>query len=189
MRSWNSTGAPTSNTREWFTGMRTEGNTGSVGDRRRSLVVSLLLTFSVPALGADDPSVRALQQNQLERQQRQDQLQLKMQQYQRNNQKPPADARQRQAIEQLELNQQLRQQQLHQQQQRELQARPESPADDEGTRRAKAQIEQQRARQESRRQLQQFERERQVETRSAKDERVTLPGTESPEPGSLRLAP
>lgn len=168
-----------------------------VGVHRRSTLtpaplswaVAMLVLLAGPAFGAEDAAQRALQQNQLGRQQQQDQLQLKMQQYQRNTQTPPADARQRQAIEQLELNQQLRQQQLHQQQQRELQARPESPADDEGTRRAKAQIEQQRARQESRRQLQQFDRERQADSKKPPDERFVLPGAENPDSGSLRLAP
>lgn len=167
--------------------MRTEGKTILVGDGLRLLAVAFLLTLSVPALGADDPGVRALQQNQLQRQQQQDQLQLKMQQYQRNAVNPPADERQRQAIEQLEVNQQLRQQQLHQQQQREVQARPESPVDDEGTRRAKAQIEQQRARRESRQQLEQFDLERAAEVLPPKYERYILPGIPNPEPGTLIL--
>ena len=158
-----------------------------VGDGLRLLVVALLLTLSVPALGADDPGVRALQQNQLQRRQQQDQLQLKMQQYQRNTQNPPADVPQRQAIEQLELSQQLRQQQMHQRQQRNFQARPELPSEDEGTRRAKAQIEQQRARRESRQQLEQFDLERAAEVLPPKYERYILPGIPNPEPGTLIL--
>src|SRR5687767_15271873 len=82
-----------------------------------------LWILAMPAWGAEDAASRALQQNQLLRQQQQDQLQLRMQQYQRNGQNPPADARQRQALEQLELNQQLQQQLLHLQQQRERQVR------------------------------------------------------------------
>ena len=139
--------------------------------------------------GAEDAPLRALQQNQLMRQQQQDQLQLRMQQYQRNGQDPPADARQRQAIEQLELNQRLQQQLLHQHQQRELQARPELPSDDVGTRRAKAQIEERRARQESRRQLDQFDRELQFQAAEArqKEESYRLPGVPNPRPGELIL--
>src|SRR5262245_19505698 len=123
--------------------------------RRAGLLYAsmMMLVWTSAAIAADDAALKALQQNQLGRQQQQDQLQLKMQQYQRNVQNPPADAQQRQSMQQLELSQQLRQQQLHQQQQRELRIRSEPVTDDEGTRRAKAQIEQQRAQQQSRRQL------------------------------------
>jgi hypothetical protein len=148
-----------------------------------------LWILAMPAWGAEDAASRALQQNQLLRQQQQDQLQLRMQQYQRNGQNPPADARQRQALEQLELNQQLQQQLLHLQQQRERQVRPELPSDDEGTRRAKAQIEERRARQESRRQLDQFDRELQSQAAEArqKEEGYRLPGVPNPRPGELIL--
>jgi hypothetical protein len=139
--------------------------------------LGLLCLFCLqgPAFGAEDAALRALQQNQLYRQQLQEQLQLRMQQYQRNTQNPPADARQRQALEQLEINQAVQQQQLQQRQQRELQNRADVPSDDDGVRRAKAQIEQQRARQESRRQLQQFDWELQQAGQRKEPPPPTLP--------------
>jgi hypothetical protein len=183
-------GAPCALLRSFLQGSRPHsGRALGLQCIRTGLLASLMVIWTSPIGAADDAALKALQQNQLERQQQQDQLQLRMQQYQRNIQNPPADARQRQSIEQLELNQQLRQQQLHQLQQRELQTRPEPLTDDEGTRRAKAQIEQQRAQQQSRRQLEQFERERQAEIGNATRERPILPGTEPLDPGSLRLAP
>src|SRR3977135_1745475 len=114
---------------------------------------SSILLFAFAPPWAADEALKALQYNQLLRDQQQDRLQLRMQQYQTGVR---ADPRQRPALEQLEINQALRQQQLQLHQQRELQARPEAPSDDEGVRRAKAQIEEQRARHESRLQLQQF---------------------------------
>ena len=99
--------------------------------------------------------MRALQRNEQQRQQQQDELQLRMQQYQRSSQTPPANARQEQAIRQLELDQLQRQQALHYRQ--NIHVPPASPADDEASRRAKAQIDRQRAAQESRRQLQRFD--------------------------------
>jgi hypothetical protein len=125
--------------------------------RGASALLSLFLVAS--AWGAEDPTLRAVQQNQLQRQHQQDQLQLRMQQYQSSTRYPPQDTRERQALEQLEMSQALRQQQLQLQQQRDFQVRPEASGDDEGVRRAKAQIEQTRARQEAQRQLQQFDRE------------------------------
>jgi len=162
----------------------------TVGVHLRSSAVAVLLAFAVTAGAADDPGVRAVQHNQLLRQQQQDQLQLRMQQHQRGVQNPPADSRQRQAIEQLELDQALRQQQLQMQQQRTLQMRPELPSDDAGTSNAKAQIEQQRARQESRRQLEQFDRELQSVARERRQEPpARLPGVPDPGSGALRLGP
>jgi len=157
----------------------------------RPLAVALLLISTWTAQGADDTAARALEQNQLLRQQQQDQLQLRMLQQQRSTQSPPADARQRQAIEQLELDQSLRQQQLQTQQQRAVQIRPEIPGDDAGTRESKAQLEQVRARQESRRQLEQFDRELQsaAQQRRRPDPGYRLPGLPDPAPGTLRLRP
>jgi hypothetical protein len=113
------------------------------------------------AQGAEDPGARALQQHQLQRQQQQDSLQLRMQQQQRALQAPPADARQQQSGKQLEIEQQQRQQELHYRQ--GIEPPSAQPSDDEGTRRAKAQLELQKAQQLSQDQLRRFEREAQRE--------------------------
>ena len=150
---------------------------------------AVFLALAEAAGGADDPAARALQQNQLLRQQQQDQMQLRMQQYQHSAQNPPADARQGQVLEQLELDQALRQQQLQMEQRRALQTRPDVPSEDAGTRAAKAQIDQARARQESQRQLQQFDWELQNAARQGRrpEPSTRLPGTPDPRPGALRL--
>ncbi|MGH8641750.1 MAG: hypothetical protein ACRET6_08555 [Burkholderiales bacterium] len=117
--------------------------------------------FAGTAGGAEDPGARALQQHQLQRQQQQDAVQLRMQQQQRSTQAPPADARQQQAGKQLEIDQQQRQQELHYRQ--GIEPPSAQPADDEGTRRAKAQLDLQKAQRESSRQLQRFDAETQQE--------------------------
>ena len=157
----------------------------------RLSAVALVVMMTGTVAAADDPAARALQQNQLQRQQQQDRLQLRMQQDQRAAQYPPADARQRQAMEQLELDQAQRQQQLHFQQQRAQQARPDLPSDDPGTRDAKAQIEQQRAARESRQQLQQFDRELQIQGAGnrMKDEGITRPVVPGRGTGTLAPSP
>jgi len=157
----------------------------------RSSAVALLLALSGMAIAADDPAARALQQNQLLRQQQQDQLQLRMLQYQHSVQNPPADARQGQALEQLELDQAQRQQQLQMQQQRALQTRPELPSEDAATRAAKTQIDQVRARQESQRQLQQFDWELQNAAQQGRrpEPAYRLPGLPEPSGGVIKLPP
>jgi len=107
------------------------------------------------AAWSEEPGVRELQRGQQMRQQQQDELQLRMQQYQRSSQTPSADVRQQQSIRQLEIDQRQRQQELHYRQ--NMNVPPPSPLDDEATRRARSQIEEQRAGQESRRQLQRFD--------------------------------
>ena len=152
--------------------------------------ILLLAVFTVPAWGAEDATQRALQQNQLYRQQQQDQLQLKMQQYQSGARNPAPDARSRQAIERLEIDQALRQQQLQLQQQRELQRRPDVPGDDEGVRRAKAQIDQDRTRRDGQRQLQQFERElQQVKAESGRRRAEGAGQIQEPLTGGTGLLP
>lgn len=101
--------------------------------------------------GAEDPGARALERQQLQRQQQQDALQLRLQQ-QRALQSAPADPERRQALERQQQEQRQKQQQLHD---RQVVA-PETaqPSDDAGTRAAKAEMERQKAREESRRQLQ-----------------------------------
>lgn len=110
-----------------------------------------------PAWGAEDPGARALQQHQLQRQQQQEALQLRMQQHQRGVQSAPADAQQRQALEQLQSEQRQWQEQLHYRQ--AIEPATAQPSDDEGTRRAKAEMERQQAQQESQRQIRQSDRE------------------------------
>ncbi len=102
-----------------------------------------------------DPVLRELERSQQMRQQQQDALQLRMQQYHRSVQTPPADTSQQQAIQQLEIEQRQRQQETHYRQ--NIEAQPTAPADDEGTRRAKGQIEQQRAEQQGQQQLRRFD--------------------------------
>jgi hypothetical protein len=108
----------------------------------------------VPSAWADDPAARELQRSQLQRQQQQDELQLRMQQYQRNA-PSSGSLHPDQGVRQLEIEQLQRQRELHYRQNQNV--APPAPMDDEGTRRAKAQIEQQRAQQESRRQMQHFD--------------------------------
>jgi hypothetical protein len=129
------------------------------------------VAFAIPAWGADDPAARALQQHQLQRQQQQDALQLRMQQQQHAVQSPPADSQQLQAMKQLEIDQQQRQQDLHYRQSIEPSAT--HPSDDEGSRRAKVQIEQERAQQQSQQQLRSFDAEsqRQAERRVKEESR------------------
>lgn len=112
--------------------------------------------------GADDPGMRALQQQQLLRQQQDAELQLRLQHAQRAVQSPPADAQKKQAQERLSIDQQQRQQQSHYRQSIEPQAA--QPADDFGTRRAKTEMERFRARQQDQQQTRQFEREMQRES-------------------------
>jgi hypothetical protein len=120
----------------------------------KSLVCLISLGAFTLAAWADDPAAREVQRNQIQRQQQQDELQLRMQQYQRGTPSPGTFPHE-QAIRQLEIQQLQRQHEMHYRQQQNVP--PASPADDEGTRRAKAQIEQQRAQQESRRQMQRFD--------------------------------
>ncbi|MCC7486144.1 MAG: hypothetical protein IT529_14315 [Burkholderiales bacterium] len=109
--------------------------------------------------GAEDPGARALQQNELQRQQQLDQLRLRMQQQQSRARASREDAGGRGALERLEADQVQRQQRLHLEQQREVGSRPEAPSDDTGAREARRQLELQRARRESERQLTGFEQE------------------------------
>lgn len=141
--------------------------------------------LAAAAWGAEDPAVRALQQHQLQRQQEQEALQLRMLQQQRGAQKPPADAPRQPATDLLEVDRQQRQQrsmerlqndqQQRQQQQHYRQAiEPETaqPSDDEAARRAKAQMELRKAQEQSQQQLRRFDSELQVK-----------PGAGTVEPG------
>ena len=129
------------------------------------------VALAAPVWSADDPALRALQQHQLQRQQQQDALQLRMQQQHRAVQSPPAGSQQQQATKQLEIDQQQRQQDLHFRQ--GIESSAAHPSDDEGARRAKAQIELQRAQQQSQQQLRSFDAEsqRQAERRVKEESR------------------
>ena len=132
--------------------------------------LAVALSGMAPAvLGADDPGARALQQHQLQRQQQQDALQLRMQQHQRRLHNPPADARQQQALGQMEADQQQRQQELQYRQ--GIEPATAQPSDDAGTRHAKAQLEEERAREQSQRQLLRFESEAQRRVEQARREK------------------
>lgn len=122
----------------------------------------------IPAWGADDPGARALQQHQLQRQQQQDALQLRMQQQQNSVQGAPVDSRQIQAVEQLQINQRLEQQQLHYRQGIEPVA--DQPSDDHATRGAKRQMELDKAQQQGRQQLRRFESQLQEKPRVSTDQ-------------------
>ena len=117
-----------------------------------ALLIAAALT--APAWGAEDPGARALQQNQLQRQQQQDALQLRMQQ-QNATQNRPADARRQPAPEQLQIDQRQQQQQLHYRQ--AIEPGTAQPSDDEAGRRAKAQMELNKAQEQSQQQLRRFE--------------------------------
>ena len=119
--------------------------------------MAVTLSGAAAALGADDPGTQALQQHQLQRQQQQDALQLRMQQQQGSVQNPPANARQQQANRQLETDQHQRQQELHYRQ--GVEPVSVQPSEDEGTRRANAQMDLQKAQQQSQQQLRRFESE------------------------------
>ena len=152
----------------------------SVRERCRSVTVVLACALlSAPAWGAD-PGQREVQRNQQLRQQQQEDLQLRMQQYQRAVQSPPGDVRQQQSLRQLEIEQRQRQQQLHQRQNIET-PQPAPQADDEGTQRAKAQIEQQRMQQERLQQLQRFDADLQQRAEQGKS---AAPVNRSPLPAA-----
>jgi hypothetical protein len=141
------------------------------GGNRGLLAWWLAVTLSgaaATAVSADDPGTRALQQHQLQRQQQQDALQLRMQQQQGSVQNPPADARQQQALEQLQIHQQQQQQRLHYRQ--GIDPVSAQPFEDEDIRRAKAQMDLQKAQQQSQQQLRRFESELQVQPGAALDE-------------------
>jgi hypothetical protein len=141
------------------------------GGSRGFLAWWLAVTLSgatAAAVSADDPGARALQQHQLQRQQQQDALQLRMLQQQGSVQNPSADARQQQALEQLQINQQQQQQQLHYRQ--GIEPVSAQPFEGEDTRRAKAQMDLQKAQQQSQQQLRRFESELQVHPGGAMDE-------------------
>lgn len=108
---------------------------------------------AVPA--AEDPGFRAQQQQQLERRQQEDALQLRMRQEQRATQHPPADLRERQALDASQARQRTQQRELHYRQ--SIERASTHPDDDEGTRRAKAELERRRAQLESEQQLQRME--------------------------------
>lgn len=112
--------------------------------------------FLAAAWGAEDPGARALQQNQLQRQQQQDALQLRMQQ-QNATQNRPKDARRQPALEQTQTDQLQQQQQLQYRQ--TIEPGTAQPSDDEATRRAKAQIELNKAQDLGQQQLRRFESE------------------------------
>ena len=127
------------------------------------------------AAAAEDPAVRGLQQHQLQRQQQQEALQLRMLQQQRSAQNPPADAqrqqatdlqqvdqqqRQQQARDQLQIDQQQRQQQLHYRQ--GIEPGSAQPTEDAAGQRNKAQMELRKAQEQSQQQLRRFESETQV---------------------------
>lgn len=146
-------------------------------------VAIVLAALIPPAWGAEDPGARALQQHQLQRQQQQEALQLRMLQYQRGVQLAPAEAQQRQSLEQLQSEQRQRQERLHYRQVTE--PATAQPSDDEGTRRAKSEIERQTAQQESQRQIRQSDRDLQQEV-GGRDE----PGAGVPVPRrKLKIPP
>lgn len=145
------------------------------GRLMRSLIAFALgVALATAARGAEDPSVRALQQHQLQRQQQQEALQLRMQQQQRPAQNPPADLRpqqatdlqqverqlrQKQAAERLRIDQQQRQQQLHYRQ--EIEPGTAQPSDDGAQHRARAEMELRKAQESSQQQLRRFDSESQ----------------------------
>lgn len=130
--------------------------------------------LAAAAWGAEDPAVRALQQHQLQRQQQQEALQLRMLQQQRGAQIPPADAqrratdlgqavqrqRQQRATEQLQIDQQQRQQQLHYRQ--GIEPGTAQPGEDAAGQQNKAQIELRKAQEQSQQQLRRFESDSQI---------------------------
>ncbi|HEX9685649.1 MAG TPA: hypothetical protein VGA25_07345 [Burkholderiales bacterium] len=142
----------------------------------RGLTVFLAGAVLVAAArGAEDPAVRAMQQHQLQRQQQQEALQLRMLQQQRGAQNPPGDAqrqqatdlqqvdqqqRQRRAMEQLQIDQQQRQQQLHDRQ--GIEPGSVQPTEDAAGQENKAQMELRKAREQSQQQLRRFESESQA---------------------------
>ena len=117
----------------------------SWGGMRLFLTAIGWMTLVAPTGGADDPGARAVHQQQIQRQQQQDALQLRMQQQLRAVQNPQQDAAQNQALERLQADQRQRQQELHYRQ--GIEPPVVQPPDDEGTRQAKAAVERQKAQQ------------------------------------------
>lgn len=109
------------------------------------------------ACAAEDPGARAVQQNQLQRQQQQDALQLRMQQHQRATQGPPRDPKQKQELETLQAGQRQRQQELHYR--HSIEPTAAHPADDAGTRRAKEEMERRKAQRRGQEQLRRLDAE------------------------------
>lgn len=122
-----------------------------------AVAITALVLLEARAAGTDDPGERAVQQQQLGRQQQQEQLQLRMQQQQRTVQSPPLGARQQQSVRDAEIGSQREQQQLHYRQQ--IASPLAQPTDDAATRRARTQMELDRARREGEAQLQRFDSE------------------------------
>lgn len=147
----------------------------------RGLTVVAIAALAAAAWGAEEPAVRALQQHQLQRQQQQDALQLRMRQQQSGAQNLPAEAqqqvtdllqieqRQRQlgATDRLRIEQRQRQQQLHDRQ--GIEPSTAQPSEDEAGRRTKSQMELQKAREAGQQQLRRFESELQPKPAAGTD--------------------
>jgi hypothetical protein len=151
-------------------------------------VVRILFTFLIAILfagaawGAEEPGARALQEQQLMRQQQQDALQLRLQQQQRSLQSPPPGPRERQERERLQIMQEQKQQELHYRQKIEP---PTAHLDDDaGVQGAKAQMQRQRAKEQGEQQLQRFDSELQggIESKGAKKARGEVQPPEPPAP-------
>jgi hypothetical protein len=157
---------PRSSANRVFRKSRSKGNKSrfaATGERKGLIywanlfLAVVMMTVGVAARGAEDPGARAVQQNQLQRQQQQEALQLRMQQQQRATQNPPQDARQKQDLEKLQAEQRQRQQELHYRQ--GIEPSTAQPSDDAGTRRAKEELERRKARQQAEEQLQRSDAE------------------------------
>lgn len=147
------------------------------------VLATLLLAavLAAPARGAEDPAARALQQHQLQRQQQQDALQLRMRQQQSGAQNVPPEARQQAtdllqvdqqqrsqgAMDRLRIDQRQRQQQLHDRQ--AIEPGTAQPSEDEAGRRTRAQMELQKAHQAGQQQLRRFESELQLKPAAGTD--------------------
>ncbi|HSQ02420.1 MAG TPA: hypothetical protein VLN59_00205 [Burkholderiales bacterium] len=125
---------------------------------RRALVCAFTLfgTGSLAAWAADPATLEA-QRLQLQRAQQQNELQLRMQQYQQSVLTPPSTVNERLRQNELDLSQRWRQQQLHREQLDREQALRAIP--DAGDPASQRQFEIMRSEREGQAQLQQFRRE------------------------------
>lgn len=134
------------------------------------IVAGLAVLFAGTAESAEDPGARALQQNQLMRQQQQNTLQLRMQQEQSRVQSPPAGARGRHQVQQLETQQEQRQRELQYRQ--NINPPTAHSADDPGVARAKADLERGKAQRKGEAQLRRFDYERKQRIESGRTEKA-----------------
>jgi hypothetical protein len=130
---------------------------------RRNTLLRIFLTSSLlwPGIALCDEINPEIQRNLLQREQQQQELQLKMEQS-RQLMNPNLTPSQKRQLESLQLDQRLRQQQLQQQQIKQfLQLNHDGQTEPENTREQRLELQRQKFRQEQQEQMQRFKHEEQ----------------------------